>query len=159
MVLQGLQYWRMRRGFSQVELARQSGLTQAGISQLERGIRVPNLRTVDGLCEALDTTVQQLMEPSKNLSLPREQANRLARRIVLGRAVHLSPHERELATAVGSLAIQKLRAHHVEGRILYARSRWGAGQRAIRIKRLYGAVTVEQILKRVDALLAMRLAS
>ena len=159
MTLQGLLHWRLRRGLSQAGLARRSGLTQAGISQLERGIRAPSLRTVHRLCEVLDTTWRQLLERPEGFSFPREQADRLARRILLGGGERLRPQERELATAVGSLAIQKLRAHQVGGRLLYARSRWGAGFRAVRVRQLYGAAAVEQILKRLDALLAMRIAS
>jgi transcriptional regulator with XRE-family HTH domain len=43
---------RQRAGLSQRELARQAGLTQAAISRLESGSRLPRLETLLALAEA-----------------------------------------------------------------------------------------------------------
>jgi transcriptional regulator with XRE-family HTH domain len=51
---------RDRRGWSQDELARASGLTQAQVATLEAGQANPTLRTVAKLATALSCTVGEL---------------------------------------------------------------------------------------------------
>jgi ribosome-binding protein aMBF1 (putative translation factor) len=45
---------RMKRGMTQAELSRRSGVTQADISRIERALIVPKLPTIARLLEALD---------------------------------------------------------------------------------------------------------
>jgi transcriptional regulator with XRE-family HTH domain len=51
---------RQHRGFSQDELARASGLTQAQVATLEAGQANPTLRTLAKLATALSCTVREL---------------------------------------------------------------------------------------------------
>ncbi len=52
---------RQKRGLTQVELSERSGFSQARISELERGARMPNLVTILRLAVALDCKVMDLM--------------------------------------------------------------------------------------------------
>lgn len=55
---------RVRRtlGMTIEELAQKSGLTQAAISQIETGIRDPQLRSVIKITEALGVKLAKLLE-------------------------------------------------------------------------------------------------
>ena len=48
-----LQFWRKRAGLSGTELARRAGMSQAKVSNLERGKRLPTLDDADQLASAL----------------------------------------------------------------------------------------------------------
>ncbi|HEX7153161.1 MAG TPA: helix-turn-helix transcriptional regulator [Thermoanaerobaculia bacterium] len=52
---------RQKAGMTQVELAERSGLAQTRVSELERGVRSPNLATVVRLALALDCKVSALV--------------------------------------------------------------------------------------------------
>jgi transcriptional regulator with XRE-family HTH domain len=52
---------RQKRGRTQVELSEGSGFSQARISELERGSRMPNLVTILRIAAALDCKVSELM--------------------------------------------------------------------------------------------------
>jgi transcriptional regulator with XRE-family HTH domain len=45
---------RVRRGYSQCELAERAGLTQGALSHLEQGRRNPTMQTIYRLADALD---------------------------------------------------------------------------------------------------------
>jgi len=56
--------YRDTRNWSQADLARESGLTQAEISRVESGQRLPTMRIVKGLSEAFSSsTVKSFNEP------------------------------------------------------------------------------------------------
>ena len=149
---------RLKQGLSQASLAQKASLTQAALSQMERGARLPALASLVRLSEALGGSPERLLQPPPGDSLPREEADRIARWIVDGRPLS-SRRSRDLAAAVGSLVIQKLRAHHAPNRSRYAGARWSVGRRGWEVQRRYGARRVRQTLQRVDALLAMRSAA
>lgn len=153
--LSNLRRFRLARRVSQAALAKEAGLTQAGISQIERGLRVPTLRTFTRMVEALGVGIERLWDSPECRSLSREQVDRIARQIVSAKSSVLDREEKELADAVGLLVIQKLRAHRRSGRVQYSRFRWKVARRGQFIREQYGAGVVDQILKRVDALLAM----
>jgi transcriptional regulator with XRE-family HTH domain len=52
---------RQKRGRTQVELSERSGFSQARISELEGGSRMPNLVTILRIAAALDCKVSELM--------------------------------------------------------------------------------------------------
>ena len=52
---------RQKRGLTQVELSQRSGFSQARVSELERGARMPNLVTILRIAAALDCKVAELM--------------------------------------------------------------------------------------------------
>lgn len=52
---------RQKRGLTQVDLSERSGFSQARISELERGARMPNLVTILRLALALDCKVMDLV--------------------------------------------------------------------------------------------------
>ena len=53
---------RKRKGFSQEELARIVGISQAALAQYELGIKFPNIITAVRLEKALGTTCRELVE-------------------------------------------------------------------------------------------------
>ena len=56
--------YRDSRNWSQADLARESGLTQAEISRVESGQRLPTMRIVKGLSEAFSaSTTKSFNEP------------------------------------------------------------------------------------------------
>ena len=149
-----LRLLRKTRGLSQVELAVRAGITQAAVSEIERGGRLPTLRTLSRLSRALDVAPTMLLESSEQSSASRETADRIARAILRGDRT-LPPDEQRVADAVGSLVIQKLRAHGAPGVRRYSRRRWEAPWRAIWVRRTHGERTVSQVLRRLEVLLAM----
>ena len=157
--LQNLRHWRLKRDLSQSALAKKTGVTQASISHLEEGRRIPTLRTLSRLADALGVPFQQLLEPPAQPPLSRHGVDRIARFIVCQKEGRPHPAltvpQRELAIRVGSVIIQKLRAHRAPGSTRYGRYRWAVARRACEIKQLYGSQTVTQVLQRVDRLLAM----
>ena len=50
--------YRDSRNWSQADLARESGLTQAEVSRVESGQRLPTMRIVKGLSEAFSSTTK-----------------------------------------------------------------------------------------------------
>jgi transcriptional regulator with XRE-family HTH domain len=53
--------WRARRGWTQVDLARESGMAQNYVSMLEMGTREPTLRTIVRLAVSFGTTASELL--------------------------------------------------------------------------------------------------
>ena len=145
---------RIAQSLHQSELAARAGLTQAAVSGIERGLRVPTVRTLIRLSQALKTSPPALLEPAAPQHLSRETCDRIARWIVQN-APSLNASEQRLGRAIGSLIIQKLRAHDVLGAHRYARSRWRASHRTRWIRQTYGDHLIRQVLQRVEALLAM----
>lgn len=153
--LTALRRWRCARGFNQADLAAAAGLTQAAISELEQGHRVPSLRTVARLVAALDVPLAQLLQVEVPKALPREAADRIASAIIEGTG-SVRAGERRMVDHMAGLAIQKLRAHRVPGRRRVSGRRWAAARRAMWVTGIYGRSIQEQVLRRVDVLLAMR---
>lgn len=60
--VQALTAIRVLAGFSQAELARQAGLSQGHISELERGDKNPRPATVNKLAAALGVSPNALLE-------------------------------------------------------------------------------------------------
>ena len=148
--------WRHQRGWTQLLLAEKAGVTQEEISLWERGRRLPTLRTVSRLAEALGIPSERLLQSPETVPRSREQIDRIARAILLkDRPGRLPPREQELADKVGALVVQKLRACEVPGSKRYGRCRWKVSRRAREVQQLYGEGPVTQILHRVDKLLAM----
>ena len=52
--------WRIRRGISQLELARRARLQRTYISDIERGARNTSLRNIKKLADALKISLQAL---------------------------------------------------------------------------------------------------
>jgi transcriptional regulator with XRE-family HTH domain len=59
---QRLREWRLKREFSQAEVARSAGITQASLSNYETGKRDMPLSTFLGVVAALDVSVGDLLE-------------------------------------------------------------------------------------------------
>ena len=57
---------RRERGWSQEELAFESGLHRTYISGIERGARNPTLLVIDQLATALNVSPARLLEPASN---------------------------------------------------------------------------------------------
>jgi transcriptional regulator with XRE-family HTH domain len=61
-----VQQHRTTLGFSQEELAERSGLHRTYISQIERGLKSPSLRTIASLAKALGVPLTVLIEETSN---------------------------------------------------------------------------------------------
>ncbi|KJS18378.1 MAG: hypothetical protein VR69_00670 [Peptococcaceae bacterium BRH_c4b] len=59
---QVLKKLRTEKGVSQEEFALSIGLHRTYISQLERGIKSPSLRTIEKICTELDVTLVEFMQ-------------------------------------------------------------------------------------------------
>lgn len=57
-----IKHLRKSMGFSQGELARQSGLAQSSISYIESGGKKPNIETITILAKTLDLPVSYLLD-------------------------------------------------------------------------------------------------
>ena len=57
-----LQTLRIKKGLSQEEFAFHVSLHRTYISQLERGLKSPSLRTIAKICDELGMTLVQFME-------------------------------------------------------------------------------------------------
>ena len=57
---QAVRELRLKRGLSQQELARKSGLHPTYISGIERGLRNPTWRSIGRVCDALGVTISEL---------------------------------------------------------------------------------------------------
>ena len=58
---------RVRRGLTQVELARLCGTTQSAVARLERGTRPPRLDTLLRIANALDCELDVRLRPRTSL--------------------------------------------------------------------------------------------
>ena len=56
---------REQRNMTQAELAENSGITQAAISQYEANKRVPNVKVADRIAAALGVTLNDIMRASE----------------------------------------------------------------------------------------------
>ena len=89
---------RKERGMTQLDLARQLGITDKAVSKWERGLSCPDLYTFPRLAEILGASVEELMQVSP---APSEPAGRTAALLsLLFRAVVCA-----MGAAVTSLAV------------------------------------------------------
>ena len=58
---------RIRAGLTQTQLSEKSGISQADISRLEKGVRNPSLALLMRLAEAMDSTLKIEFVPKKHL--------------------------------------------------------------------------------------------
>ncbi len=72
-----IQHFRVRKGWSQSELARRSGVSQATISRLEAGkLNALDFRKLERLAEVLGTTAGALFHAPKARQTERRSVNR-----------------------------------------------------------------------------------
>ena len=63
-----LQVRRKQLGLSQEELGFRSGLHRTFVSQIERGVKSPSLRTLQTLASALDTEAAALVQEAEQIA-------------------------------------------------------------------------------------------
>ena len=63
-----LQVRRKQLGLSQEELGFRSGLHRTFVSQIERGVKSPSLRTLQTLASALDTQAAALVQEAEQIA-------------------------------------------------------------------------------------------
>jgi len=63
---QALRQLRQEKGLSQEELADRAGLHRTYISQIERGIKSPSLRSLERIARALDVQLSTLIKKMEN---------------------------------------------------------------------------------------------
>lgn len=64
---QALRELREQQGLSQEELADRAGLHRTYISQVERGLKSPSLRTLERIAAALNMSASSLIHRAENL--------------------------------------------------------------------------------------------
>lgn len=64
---QALRELREQQGLSQEELADRAGLHRTYISQVERGLKSPSLRTLERMAAALNMSASSLIHRAENL--------------------------------------------------------------------------------------------
>ena len=80
MKLPRLREWRERRAMTQVDLSRASGVSQDGISKMERGVRSVQPGTAKRLAQALRIDVGELVAPPEVAGDPKAFAPKLLER-------------------------------------------------------------------------------
>ncbi len=80
MQLPRLKEWRERRALTQMELSAASGVSQDGISKMERGVRSVQPSTARRLAQALSVDVGELVAPPEVAGDPKAIAPRILRR-------------------------------------------------------------------------------
>ena len=70
---------RKAKGFSQVDLADKSGLSRAAYRNIETGKSEPRVSNLQAIANALEVSVQQLVEPRRALRAVRFRSNKRMR--------------------------------------------------------------------------------
>ena len=60
-----IKYFRLQKSWSQSKLAREAGLSQAHIHDLEVGNKSPTTRTLKKIAKALDVSVKDLLDDNQ----------------------------------------------------------------------------------------------
>lgn len=150
--------WRRFRGFTQLSLARRSGISRPNLSVIEQGARDLTLETLKRLAEALEIPPGILADgippeergPSR---LGRGQLDRIARWVAApargGRHLELSREEMEIAAALRSFLKRKL---EVAGgaRPFFRRSAQKEKESLLRAKIRLSPDEFKNLLSRVD---------
>ena len=66
-VLERITYFRMKRGWSEYQLAEEAGLTQSTISSWYRKNMVPSIPSLEKICTAFDITLSQFFATEDDL--------------------------------------------------------------------------------------------
>lgn len=82
---------RTERGISQYKLAQLSGISQAGISQIESGKKQPTVTTLEKIIDVLGMTWTDLFNESSSLTPELQQ--------LLNAAKHLTPEQINLLSS------------------------------------------------------------
>jgi transcriptional regulator with XRE-family HTH domain len=112
---QAVMAWRLERGLTQNDLARQARLSRPNLSAIERGAREVTLKTVRSLASALGIKPGILADgegPSIHVDGSRESLERIADAVVRGKRLE-DAHEMALAVHVGNLVRSQLQAHGI----------------------------------------------
>ncbi|MCI9175779.1 MAG: helix-turn-helix domain-containing protein [Lachnospiraceae bacterium] len=73
-VLERIVYYRSQKGWSEYQLAEESGLTQSTISSWYRKNMIPSIASLEKVCNAFGITLSQFFsEEEENFSLTRRQ--------------------------------------------------------------------------------------
>ncbi len=146
-----LRDWRLRRHYSQQELARRSGVRQSALSSIEQG-RQANLRlsTLERLAQALEVEPSALLSPPPPaLSLSRKDRQAIAQAIVCDTPLP-SPHYAPLAKDIARLISRKLRAFGAPGARWTRGQRWRVHRRREDVYAKYSESAVREILAGVE---------
>jgi transcriptional regulator with XRE-family HTH domain len=146
--------YRHIRNIDQVKLAQDSGLTQATISNIERGEANPTYATLNKIAMSLNIPVSNLsINPVEEVKLNRHEIDEIAKSIINGK-LPSHPKKASLAKDIALLQTQKLAAADKPGKRFARGSRWNTKSRYLDVKNKYSGEIVSQVLKRVDKLLA-----
>ena len=143
--------WRLRRSYSQQELARRSGVRQSVISIIEQGRRADvRLSTLERLARALDVEPQALLSPPPpTMALGRAEREAIAQAIVHDAPLPLSQYE-AMANDIANVVSCKLRAFHAPGIRRVQGRRWRVARRLADVRAKYGASLVREVLNSVE---------
>ena len=72
-VLKAIDEYRRARGWTEYELAKQSGITQSTISTWYRTNCKPSMKSLQKICDVFGITISQLLEDHEEVTLTEEQ--------------------------------------------------------------------------------------
>lgn len=72
-VLDRITYYRTQKGWTEYQLALESGLTQSTISSWYRKDLIPSIPSLEKICNAFGITLSQFFSEDKNFSLTNVQ--------------------------------------------------------------------------------------
>lgn len=146
---------RQIRQLTQEKLAQQCGLSQATISNIERGEANPTYQTLNKIAACLNMNVNNLfILPYQQPKLNRFEIDEIARYIINGE-VPLDTKKAQLVKDLALLETQKLAAVNKPGRLFAKANRWNTKSRYLKMKKNYSEEVIFQVLNRVDKLLAL----
>lgn len=155
-----LNLWRLHRGMSQAVLAREAGVPQPNLSDMERGEKEVSLRTLRALALALNIKPGLLADgigPDSQapLVLTRDRLERIAQAVVEGKTM-ADAQERELAMGVTLLVKAKFRAmgHSLKrpSKIKVSRviEKWKNKKAWLLLKTKYRDEEIDSLIKRIS---------
>jgi transcriptional regulator with XRE-family HTH domain len=115
-----LAFLRTQRGFTQVGLSQRTGIPQANLSKIERGLQDPTVSTFLRICSALDVSPARVLqeEPERaSLRWTRSFLERIARAVV-GLEEARPQEEREIVELLRDVLVSR-RAKRLSSRRVY----------------------------------------
>lgn len=149
--------WRIEKGLTQEDLARDSGISRPNLSAIEQGSRDLTVRTLRRIAGALGINPGALVDgigPKPQfapLNMNRHSIDRVAR-LASGQALRATKRERKVAFALASIMKSKIRPQGIkQRRIRTARSE---NETTKRLKAELGPKTLNHLIRRVGKNLA-----
>ena len=77
-ILEKIEFYRKKRGWSQYKLAIESGLTQSTLSNMFARKTLPSITTLSNICDALGITLSEFFDNENNAVLQNDELELLS---------------------------------------------------------------------------------